>query len=169
MRRTICNSSRSVQRFTTMTALLLALFLLSATAAWAHKVSVFAYVDGQNLVIDAFYSKSNKVRQGKISVQNAASGEVYLAATTDENGALSVPVPPRAIAAKADLRILLVAGEGLPTKHPGQTPSPAQQRLRLRSPLRARRPHSRLHKPPSWTRPPSRASWSRQWTTAWLR
>jgi nickel transport protein len=133
MRRTICNSSRSVQRFTTMTALLLALFLLSATAAWAHKVSVFAYVDGQNLVIDAFYSKSNKVRQGKISVQNAASGEVYLAATTDENGALSVPVPPRAIAAKADLRILLVAGEG----HQNEVLVTAEEFAGLKAPAQA--------------------------------
>lgn len=73
---------------------------------------MFAFVDGPNIVVDAFYSKSNKVNHGKITVQNAASGEVYFTATTDENGALSLPVPPKAIAAKADLRILLVAGEG---------------------------------------------------------
>ncbi len=90
----------------------LALCLLLPIAALAHKVSVFAYVDGPNLVIDAFYSKSNKVNGGKITVKNAATGEVYQQATTDENGALTLPVPAKAIAAKADLRVQLVAGEG---------------------------------------------------------
>jgi len=95
-----------------MTALALALCLLCPLAALAHKVSVFAYVDGPNIVIDAFYSKSNKVNHGRITVQNAATGEEYLRATTDENGALTIPVPTKAIAAKADLRVLLAAGEG---------------------------------------------------------
>jgi len=95
-----------------LTALTLALCLLCPLAALAHKVSVFAYVDGPDIVIDAFYSKSNKVNHGKITVQNAATGEEYLRATTDENGALTIPVPAKAIAAKADLRVLLVAGEG---------------------------------------------------------
>lgn len=90
----------------------LALCVLLPVAALAHKVSVFAYVDGPNLVIDAFYSKSNKVNGGKITVKSAATGEVYQQATTDENGALTLPVPAKAIAAKADLRVLLVAGEG---------------------------------------------------------
>ena len=112
MRRVLCITTRSSNRFPALLALLLALCLLPATPAWAHKVSVFAFVDGPNIIIDAFYSKSNKVNHGKITVQNAASGEVYLTATTDENGALTLPVPPKAIAAKADLRILLVAGEG---------------------------------------------------------
>lgn len=93
-------------------ALLLALCLLWPATAQAHKVSVFAYVDGPNIVVDAFYSKSNKVSQGKITVQNAATGEEYLRATTNDAGALIFPVPDKALAAKADLRVLLVAGEG---------------------------------------------------------
>lgn len=90
----------------------LALCLLLPMTALAHKVSVFAYVDGPNLIVDAFYSKSKKVNAGKITIQNAATGEVYQQAITDDNGALTVPVPAQGIAAKADLRILLVAGEG---------------------------------------------------------
>lgn len=103
--------SRSTSRILSALAAL-ALCLLLPMTALAHKVSVFAYVDGPNIVIDAFYSKSNKVNAGKITVKNAATGEVYQQATTDENGALILPVPAKAIAAKADLRILLVAGEG---------------------------------------------------------
>lgn len=103
--------SRSTSRILSALAAL-ALCLLLPMTALAHKVSVFAYVDGPNIVIDAFYSKSNKVNAGKITVKNAATGEVYQQATTDENGALTLPVPAKAIAAKADLLVLLVAGEG---------------------------------------------------------
>jgi len=103
--------SRSTSRILSALATL-ALCLLLPMAALAHKVSVFAYVDGPNIIIDAFYSKSNKVNAGKITVKNAATGEVYQQATTDENGALILPVPAKAIAAKADLLVLLVAGEG---------------------------------------------------------
>ncbi|HWR04326.1 MAG TPA: hypothetical protein VN419_09945, partial [Humidesulfovibrio sp.] len=93
-------------------ALCLLFCLLWPAAALAHKVTVFAYVDGPNIVVDAFYSKSNKVNKGTITVKNAASGEEYARAVTDEAGALALPVPAKAVAAKADLRVLLVAGEG---------------------------------------------------------
>lgn len=93
-------------------ALCLLCCLLWPAAALAHKVTVFAYVDGPNIVVDAFYSKSNKVNKGTITVMNAASGEEYARAVTDEAGALALPVPAKAVAAKADLRVLLVAGEG---------------------------------------------------------
>jgi nickel transport protein len=92
-------------------ALLLCLLALPATAQ-AHRVNIFAYVDGPNIVADCFYSKSNKVNAGKITVQNAASGEVYQQVTTDAEGNAKFPVPPKAIADKADLKLVLVAGEG---------------------------------------------------------
>jgi nickel transport protein len=95
-----------------MAALVLALTLLVPAAALAHKVSIFAYVEGKNLVVDAFYSKSNKVNHGQVTVHNAATGEEYARVTTDENGAVTIPIPAKAIAAKADLRLRLVAGEG---------------------------------------------------------
>lgn len=95
-----------------LAGLALILCLLAPVSAMAHKVTVFAYVDGKNVVVDAFYSRSNKVNGGKLTVLNAATGEEYQRLTTDAEGAASFPVPQKAIAAKADLRILLVAGEG---------------------------------------------------------
>lgn len=99
-------------RHVLQTAVTILLLLLLHTSAFAHKVSVFAYVDGPNIVIDAFYSKSHKVVNGKICVCNALTAEEYLRAATDANGALTVPVPAKAVADAADLRIRLDAGEG---------------------------------------------------------
>ena len=92
-------------------ALLFGLLCLPATAQ-AHKVNVFAYVDGPNLVLDCFFSKSDKVNKGAVSVLDAASGEVLARGVTDEKGALTLPVPQEALATGHDLKVLLKAGEG---------------------------------------------------------
>lgn len=93
-------------------ALAALLLLCSAVPALAHKVTLFAYAEGGDIVADAFYSRSNKVRQGKIIVADAATGEKLAEITTDEAGAARFPVPPKALAARHDLKLTLMAGEG---------------------------------------------------------
>lgn len=91
-----------------------ALFLLLALSrpGLAHRVNVFAYVEGDSVYVECSYSKSDRVRFGDIEVKNAATGKVYLTGKTDEKGNFSFPVPPEARAAKVDLTILLRSGEG---------------------------------------------------------
>lgn len=89
--------------------------LLVLSTAWpaaAHRVNVFAYVEGNDVVVECSYSRSQRVRQGAVDVLDAATGAPYLTGVTDEQGAFRFPVPPAARAAKADLRIVLRAGEG---------------------------------------------------------
>ncbi|KHK04307.1 hypothetical protein [Desulfovibrio sp. TomC] len=88
------------------------LFLVSVCPAQAHRVNVFAYVEGDSVVVECSYSRSQRVRFGAIEVVNAATGTPYLTGKTDETGSFRFPVPPEARAAKADLRIVLRAGEG---------------------------------------------------------
>jgi nickel transport protein len=122
--------------------------LLLHTGAFAHKVSVFAYVDGPNIVIDAFYSKSNKVVNGKIRICDAATGEEFLHTATDEKGALTVPVPAKAMADAADLRIRLDAGEG----HQAETIVKADEYASLRR-SRASKPQTAAAPAPAATAP----------------
>lgn len=96
----------------TLCALATVLLLCAAAPALAHKVTLFAYAEGGDIVADAFYSRSNKVRQGKIVVADAATGEKLAEITTDEAGGARFPVPPKALAARHDLKLTLVAGEG---------------------------------------------------------
>lgn len=88
------------------------LILAAALPALAHKVTIFAYVEDGQVVVDAFYSRTNKVRAGKILVADAASGEKYLEIVTDEAGAARFPIPEKALAARRDLKLTLAAGEG---------------------------------------------------------
>lgn len=88
------------------------LLLLSAGPARAHKVNIFAYVDGADIVTDSFFSKDSKVISGKVNVLDAKTGEVLASGVTDAKGGLTLPVPRQAIESGHDLKLVLVAGEG---------------------------------------------------------
>jgi hypothetical protein len=90
---------------------LLALLLVPGTAL-AHKVNIFAYVDGKNIVTDCFFSKTDRVHNGLVTITDAQTGAVLATGTTDDKGALTLPVPAQAIASGHDLKLLLKAGEG---------------------------------------------------------
>lgn len=92
--------------------LALALVLLVQGPALAHRVNVFAFVQGGEIVVESWYSKSKKVRHGNIEVQDAQSGETLLTGMTDEQGLWRFPIPEQARSSGAGLRILLQAGEG---------------------------------------------------------
>ena len=96
----------------TVLAAVVAAVLCFPGTTWAHRVNVFAYVEGGTVHVECSYSKSDRVRFGDIEVKNPASGKVYLTGKTDEKGNFAFAVPPEAKAAKADLLILLKAGEG---------------------------------------------------------
>jgi len=87
-------------------------FCVLARPTQAHRVNVFAYVEGDTIHVECGYSRSDRVRFGGIEVKNPATGTVYLTGKTDDQGNFSFPVPPEARAGKADLLILLHAGEG---------------------------------------------------------
>ena len=85
---------------------------ISVRPADAHRVNVFAYVEGDTVHVECSYSKSDRVRFGEVEVSDPATGKVYLTGKTDEKGNFAFPVPAEARAAKADLRLRLRAGEG---------------------------------------------------------
>jgi nickel transport protein len=80
--------------------------------ATAHRVNLFAYVDGGKIVTESWFSKSSRVRGGAVEVFDAASGEKLLSGTTDDQGSFAFDIPQAARDKKADLRIVLRAGEG---------------------------------------------------------
>ena len=91
--------------------LLVFIFQISAPAL-AHRVNVFAYVEGGEVVVECSYSKSKRVRHGAITVQDAVSGETLLQGTTDEEGLFRFSIPDQARTSGSSLRVLLQAGEG---------------------------------------------------------
>lgn len=86
--------------------------LLFASQAQAHRVNVFAFVEGNEIVVECSYSKSHRVRGGKIEVQDALTHEILLKGTTNDAGEFRFPIPDSARKHGSDLRIVLKAGEG---------------------------------------------------------
>ena len=91
------------------TAILLSagVFLMLSGAAHAHRVNVFAWVEGTTVYTESSFPGGKEVNAGQIAVNDDKSGEKLLTGTTDDKGKYSFPVPRR-----TDLRIELTAGMG---------------------------------------------------------
>ncbi len=80
--------------------------LLAAKQAAAHKVTVFAWVDGEMVHTQSKFSGGRVAKQARIEVYNNA-GKRLLEGRTDDTGRF-VFKPPQ----KEDLQIVLIAGSG---------------------------------------------------------
>lgn len=105
-----------MQRLILATCLALAATLVLAAASHAHKVNIFAYVDGDTVVSDSGYSRTKRVQGGTVEVLDAATGQVLLTGTTDKDGLFAFPIPAKAREGHMDLLLRLKAGEGHQTE-----------------------------------------------------
>ncbi len=82
------------------------LFLLSPCNAFAHRVSIFAWVDGDTVHTESKFSGSKMVKGGTVKVFDMENN-LLLEGTTDDNGGFSFEIPKR-----VPLRLELAAGAG---------------------------------------------------------
>ena len=75
----------------TMVALLAALTLFCGTA-FAHKVNIFAYVEGNTVYTESYFPDGQPVAGGKVIVYDS-SKSLLLEGKTDEEGLFSFPAP----------------------------------------------------------------------------
>lgn len=85
-----------------------ALLLLACTTgpAWAHKVNLFAYVEGDKVYTESYFADGQKVIGGEIEVADA-SGAKLLTGKTDDKGLFAFP-----LAKKQTLTITVNSGMG---------------------------------------------------------
>lgn len=92
-------------------AALLALLLLAPAEALAHRLNVFAWLEGQNIMVECGFNRSSPVRGGQVIVFDAADGKELLQGRTDDQGRFVFAVPD-AVRQGHGLRIEVNAGEG---------------------------------------------------------
>jgi nickel transport protein len=80
--------------------------LLLAGNAHAHRVSVFAWVQGDTVHVESKFSGGKKVKGGRIVVTDS-SGVELITGKTDNSGEFSFKIPRQ-----TDLKIILEAGMG---------------------------------------------------------
>lgn len=85
---------------------LILFFFLSRGNALAHKVTVFAWVEGNTVLGESKFSGGKKVRDSEIIVWDL-NGKELLRTRTNQKGEFSFPIP-----AKTAMRIELIAGMG---------------------------------------------------------
>lgn len=95
----------------TCLAVLVLLLCLSGVSS-AHKINVFAYVDGDAIQVECYFTRSQKVRHGKLTVTDLAIGDKLLEGTTDEQGLFRFQPDPAFLKTGHGMNILLNAGEG---------------------------------------------------------
>lgn len=76
----------------------------------AHKVNVFAYVEGDKVVVEGYFSKSRKAMNCLVEFFDAQGKKLYEGRTND-NGRYVVPLADLGDV-HGDIRISLVAGQG---------------------------------------------------------
>jgi len=82
------------------------LLSLGIEAVDAHRVIVFAWVEGDTVYVESKFNGGKKVKAGKIVVTDPGGNEL-VKGTTNAKGEFSFKVPK-----KTDLKIVLLAGEG---------------------------------------------------------
>lgn len=126
-----------------MLAMLSLFALLIPAPVHAHKVTIFAWVEGETVHTESKFSGSKKVKAGKIEVFDHLDRKV-LEGTTDDQGYFAFPLPKDA----QSLKIVLTAGMGHgnyweitaqelgrqnpePSGQPPQATPPQDQRIQL--------------------------------------
>ena len=79
---------------------------LTAPLAWAHKVNLFAYVEGNTVYTESYFPDGKKVEGGTVEVLDA-KGRKILEGKTDAQGMFHFPLPR-----KEDLTITIDATMG---------------------------------------------------------
>jgi len=82
------------------------MLLTSGTNAFAHKVNIFAYVEGDLVYTESYFPDGRKVEKGKIEVYDSHKNKL-LTGVTDKKGIFNFH-PPK----KDDLKIVIIASMG---------------------------------------------------------
>ena len=86
--------------------LLLCIVFVVVDPASAHRVNVFAWVEGDTIYVESKFAGGKKVKSGKIVVTDPR-GNKLLSGQTNDQGEFSFKLPKR-----IDLKIVLIAGQG---------------------------------------------------------
>jgi nickel transport protein len=93
-------------RYALQIAVVAMFFWIGSGSAAAHRVIVFAWVEGNTVHVESKFPGGRKVHHGHVRVYDA-EGKLLIEGETDEKGAFDFQVP-----GKSSLRIVLDAGMG---------------------------------------------------------
>lgn len=90
----------------------LSAFLALSGPCLAHKVNVFAFVDGDEIQVECGFSRSQKVKNGRLLVTDLETGDTLLEGVANDRGIFRFRPPEEFLLTGHGLNIRLLAGEG---------------------------------------------------------
>jgi len=90
--------------------LIFLIIIIMDVSVFAHKVNIFAYVEGDKVYTESYFSDGKKCVESKIEVFDN-QGNKLLEGLTDEEGMFSFKIPPEDVI-DGDLKIILTASMG---------------------------------------------------------
>ncbi len=90
---------------------IMVMFFCSAPAI-AHKINIFAFVDGDRISGETSFSGGRAAQHADIFVEDPVSGTLLLQTSTDEQGGFSFVIPDEYQKLGRDVRIVVAAGDG---------------------------------------------------------
>ena len=95
----------------TIFQLLLVVLLIPAMcqSSLAHKIRIFAWQDGENIVTESKFSKGRPAQNATVTVFAIETGQNLLSGTTDATGLFSFPIPKTD---SKELKIIVDGGDG---------------------------------------------------------
>ena len=90
---------------------ILCILLIPVSDIYAHKVQMFAYAEGENVIVEGYFADGKKAMKSEVVVYNP-SGTELLRGRTDDSGQFKFKAPE-----KTDLRIVVDAGMGHKTEY----------------------------------------------------
>ncbi|WP_410099874.1 hypothetical protein [Sutterella wadsworthensis] len=100
-----------------------ALALLLCAGANAHRVNIFAWIEGDQVVTESKFSSGSREQKGAVTVKNVADGSVLATGVTDDAGVWRFDVTQAMRHAPKGLELEINAGEG----HQNQWSIPADE------------------------------------------
>ncbi len=86
--------------------------LLFCMPAAAHRLTVFAWMEGETLVLESAFGRGAKLKNGDVEVRDAATGGLLLKGKTDAEGVFRCALPQGIRESGHDMRIIALGGEG---------------------------------------------------------
>ncbi len=88
----------------------LVIFLLPwVQPAWAHKISIFAYVEGQTIQGQVYFNDGSPAKKAKVTLLPAKGDKVLAETQTDAEGNFKLPLPK---GVKGTVRVVALAEMG---------------------------------------------------------
>lgn len=88
------------------------LLLILTPFAWAHKVSIYAFTDGNAIQVEGFFNRNDKVHHGKITATDRETGTTVYSGTTNDAGIIRFRPDAEFLKTAHGLTITLNAGDG---------------------------------------------------------